>query len=487
MPSDGSLATPEPPDPCTATDLPGLVGKLAELREWAGSPGYLKVEQLGRERGVFVSKSKVHRVLTSHQDLARMHDPEEFVRNFVTALDVDPAPWLGTLRSVLSTDSDQTELDPEPSMPRRRWHASSQLTIRAGVVAIGAMVAGLVVVWLRSGTTTAGSSIEYNRPIAVASGNTSLTMAVDRDALEPGMAVVIRLPESISPQTGWELTAPYRDNPEYWQLRPLGRQLMCLEVREGSFENGASVQQWDCNGEPHQYWKPTATQSNTAAVNLINLQSGQCLSTSALTPQAGMRLVQRPCDERQQALAWRLSPLGNEGSSPPTPTNRSISPAEVGPDPLEYPGGGKDQPCEGLETSDPESTQWTTSRFLVQDEDPQRGQTSIGRAAGTVHLFRANRISPSTPEVQETFYWAEGYVKFTPVQFSMALQWTRLPGAGGWHTCSSQFTNEHRRSTTVALPRDSDHDGNKDVWFRICMTYSSERDKSQEVSCTGRY
>lgn len=123
---------------------------------------------------------------------------------------------------------------------------------------------------------------------------------------------------------------------------------------------------------------------------------------------------------------------------------------------------------------------------MVREADAVRGQIGIGPGtAGAVYLLQANVAGDDG--AAETFYWAEGYVTFTPEQFRMALQWTTLPGPGGWHTCEYDFTFEHGRVRTVAVQRDIDGDGAKDVYFRVCMSYRSHGSTTWMVDCTGRY
>ncbi|MFI9450058.1 RICIN domain-containing protein [Amycolatopsis sp. NPDC052450] len=474
-----------PPDPRSAIDIPAFVALLKELRGWAGNPGYKKTLQAWADKKLGpgqLSGSTVWRVLESRQDLVLMREPERFVRDLVDVLGAEPAPWLETLDRLLNRQSDQ-ELPAEDAAPdappRRRWW-TRRAAIVAGLVmlAAGGVVAGTVT----GGDDPAPPTIDYARAARVESGATGLRLAIDRNSAQPGGIGVVRNPADATTAV-WEAVAPYRDNPDYRQLRPVGRLLMCLEVKGGSFDDRATVQQWGCNGERNQYWKPTP--SAEGMVTMVNLNSGQCLATAGATPQAGMQLVQRPCEDRQRSQEWKM--IATADPAPPRTTSAPVvAAAAVGPDAAEYPGGGKDRPCDGgLEVIPAESGVWSGSPFLVREEDPQRGEISIGaNTVGAVQLFRANR---RTDDAEETFYWAEGYVKFSPQQFTMALQWTTLRGPGGWHTCEVPFTAEHGKPSTVALPRDQDRDRKPDVWFRVCLTHKPERDGPPIVNCTGRY
>ncbi|MDQ3151383.1 MAG: RICIN domain-containing protein [Actinomycetota bacterium] len=489
----GPSQRPDPPNPHTATDLAGFVTLLRQLWEWAGKPGFKKtLEAMARERvGVgALSGSTAHRVLNGQQDLAFMRDPERFVRAFVTTLGADAEPWLAVLNRLLNPMDQATTSEPpdEASInslrSRHRWTVSRKAASIATAVVVMMMVLAGIVIWSVAEEGPAPAlAVDYSRPAVIESGAADLRLAVDENADQPGARAVV-LDSADAIMASWELVAPYRNNPDYRQLRPTGKLLMCLDVIGGSFQDRAPVQQWGCNGEPHQYWKVLFGPSGT--VRFTNLNSGQCLSVASADPQAGMQLVQRECNDQQQAQQWRMTATDHQPMTSRS-ASASITPQAVGPDPAEYPGGGKDQLCEGLSpVLDPATTPWSNEPFLIRDEDPTRGKAALGsETAGAVELLRANRTNIAGAE--ETFYWAEGYVKFTPKQFTMALQWTTLPGPGGWHTCPITFTAEYGRPHTMALPRDSNQDGTRDVWFRICLSYQSENSADPIVNCAERY
>ncbi|MBW4722302.1 RICIN domain-containing protein [Saccharothrix obliqua] len=490
MAGDASSVITEPPDPGKATDLAAFVGLLRRLREQAGNPGYKRtLERRTRdEHGVpRVSGSTMHRVLENRQDLSRMRDPDVFVRELVTALGADPAPWLAALERLLRPA-------PEPAAPAAGPGVHSTL---GGSRARRRLLAAVIVVVLLAAGTVAWSALGGDGPPAVPmvgparlsitlASDPELRLAVDRTPESP--VARVRLADTGTADTRWEMVAPYRDNPDFWQLRPAGRLLACMEVLEGSYADRATVQQYGCNGEHHQHWKPEPQDNGT--VRWVNAKTGQCLTVAGARPYAGMDATQRECDPTRAPLQqWRTTAVDTPtGSSAPTTTG-GIVPGQVGPDPAEYPGGGKDQPCQGLEPQlDPKTTTWAETPWQIRKEATAgtRGKVSLGpEAFGAVELLRANR---TTATGEETFYWAEGWVNFTPDRFTMSLQWTTLPGPGGWHTCATRFTTEHGRPATLALPRDLDHDGTGDVAFRICVTYTPElAPRTPIVNCAGRY
>jgi Ricin-type beta-trefoil lectin domain len=474
MPDDRDR-TP-PPDPRAAGDLAQFVEKLAELRTWAARPGqppgWKKLEQMARDhpeiRHGVLSSSTMHRILSGQQDLAFARDPVRFVDAFVRLFEVDSTPWVQTVRDLLHKPE---ETEPEPAgrlrRPRRRMLVVAALV----VVAVAVAVTWIVL----DGASGSPRAIDYSRPVVIDAED--LRLAIDQATDESGSRGVV-LDQADAGAASWEFAAPYRLNPEFRQLRPQGRLLMCLEVNGGSFDERAAVQQWGCNGEPHQYWRTVHGDEDT--VRFVNLNSGQCLSVAGNSPQAGMQLVQRECDEQHPGQQWLVTAAERMA----TPT----VPPVVGPDPAEYPGGGKDQPCQGpLQGIPVDATPWSKPPFLIRNEDATRGKAFLGTStSGAVELLRADRIGPSGKP--ESFYWAEGFVKFTPRQFEMALQWTTLPGSGGWHTCAITPTTEHSRPQTPAFPRDIEPDGIRDVWFRVCLSYRPEhRGDARVTHCTSRY
>lgn len=474
----------ERPDPNDAVDIPAFVAQLNALWRWAGSPGFKKSlqekadQQLGKGH---LSGTTVWRVLGNRQDLTRMQDPERFVRDLVTVLGADPAPWLTVLGRLLHPADHaeaQPEADGEVPPPRRRW-----FTRRPAVVAgVCLLVAGGVVAWSVAGDDTpVDTPVDHTRPVRIETGDGHLRLAVDRDTEQPGAAAVLTAGTAAA---GWEMVAPHRNNGDFRQVRPVGKLLMCLEVVGGYFDDRARVQQWGCNGELHQYWKVEPDGSGNGTMRMVNFNSGQCLTVAGVRIEAGMGVVQRACDDQQAGQRWRFTAT----DFPAEGTTSSVH-SVPGADPAEYPGGGKDKPCGGLDRAlDPARDPWVSEPWAIRDSEDARtrGKVTLGAGVfGAVELYRADAV---TAGVRETYYWADGWVTFTPKRFRMALQWTRVRGPGDWHTCAVPFTVEYDKPVTVALPRDRDRNGTVDVWFRICIAYTPEIGPSEPVvHCAGRY
>lgn len=469
------------PDPAQAQDLAEFLELLRQLRVWAGNPGYKRMEHAaGPGR---LSKATLHRVFTGAQDLAFMRQPEQFVEATVTVLGAPAQPWLDTLHRLLR------ELHPGPlapapatasSSPRRWWRTRRAWGATAAVLVIAAAIGWIVTDQDRTGPGPI--TIDYGRPLTITAASSPLVLAVDEQSHADGVPAVLVEPGS-RPHT-WDFVGAHPDNPTYRQLRPTGPLLMCLDVSGSGIDDDTPVHQWGCLGANNQYWAPRLTPAGR--VQLLNLHSGKCLATSASEPQAGMRLVQRTCADHP-AQQWLLSPAAPAGAPASGGAPSPATTGQAGPDPAEYPAGGKDRPCDpGPAALDPAVTWAETdpARQLIRDEDPQRGQITLGRAAAA-QLIRANRLGDTgTPE---TFYWAETWTALTPERFEAALQWTTLPGPGGWHTCALSLTTHHevhKRYATRALPRMR---AGKKVWFRTCLTYLPENRTTRHTDCTGRY
>ncbi|BDU23207.1 hypothetical protein DYGSA30_46640 [Dyella sp. GSA-30] len=76
----------------------------------------------------------------------------------------------------------------------------------------------------------------------------------------------------------------------------------CMQVQDGSPENGAGISQEECNGDWSQRWilKPwaqTGTPRFPGPMTIVNAATGKCLELSSLTPRPGQEvsLVQRTC------------------------------------------------------------------------------------------------------------------------------------------------------------------------------------------------
>lgn len=436
------------------------------------NPGYKKTPEWATrdEHGVpRLSGSTMHRVLECRQDLTRMRDPELFVREFVSALGADPAPWLEALdrllRPVREPDREPDREPPPGGTPATR-RGSRRLLIAAVAVLL---VAAGAVAWSVTGSD--------GPPVAPVTGPTALAVAlaadeelrltVDRGPDQP-VAYAVLSADAAAP--AWELVSRHRTNPGYWQLRPVGRLLACLEVLEGSVEEGALVQQYGCNGERHQYWEPRPQPDGTTW--WVNLHSDQCLTVDT-RPRDGATMVQRACDPaRAEAQRWR--------------TTASVAPPSLGDTPGRhpdgYPGDG-DHPCAGLGHGlDPGATAWSGDPRPVHEEAgaANRGRVSLGPGKfGEVELVRADTGAG------RTYYWARGRVAFDPDRFTVVLQWTTTAGEGDWHSCPEPFAVEHRETATVALPRDLDGVG---VSFRVCLAHAPElAPRTPVVSCAGRY
>ncbi|WP_367129119.1 RICIN domain-containing protein [Saccharothrix sp. HUAS TT1] len=486
---DAQPVITDPPDPRTASDIVVFVALLRRLRQQAGNPGYKKtLERATRdEYGVpRISGSTMHRVLEGRQDLTRMRDPDLFVREVVTALGADPAPWLEVLDRLLRSA-------PEcPAEPSARTGGGDP-AIRTGRVRGRVLVAVVAVLLVATGVV-AWSATGPDEPPAVpvtAPARLSITLAAD-----PGLRLAVdRAAESAvahvllagggTADAGWEVVAPHRGSPGFWQLRPTGRLLVCLEVFEGRRDAGTMVQQYGCNGERHQYWKPEPQPDG--AVRWVSLHSQQCLTVAHARPHVGAELAQQECDPARAALQhWRTAVADVPAAASPSTAPGGV----VGPDPAEYPGGGEDRPCPGLAPAHvPDVSGWTElpsqtrhGSFATTEDAVSLGPATFGEA----ELRSASRTTDTGAE--EVYFWAEGLVRFSPGLFSMSLQWTTSRDDGDWHTCTESFTAEYDSLTTAALPRDVDHDGAPDVAFRVCLGYAPElAPRTPVVNCSGRH
>ncbi|GAA1310043.1 RICIN domain-containing protein [Saccharothrix xinjiangensis] len=490
MSGDAPPPIADPPDPRAAADVAEFVELLRRLRRQAGNPGYKKTLERATRDGHGVprlSGSTMHRVLECRQDLTRVRDPELFVREFVGALGADPAPWLEALDRLL-----RPVREPDREAPPVTAPGGGRGRRRALVAAVAVLlVAAGVVAWSTAGPgdPPAAPVTGPTRLAVVLAADGDLRLTVDRT---PDQSVAYAVLSADADATPWEVVARNPTNPGYWQLRPAGRLLACLEVLGGSVDDGALVQQYGCNGERHQYWEPRPQPDGASW--WVNLHSDQCLTVDT-RPRAGATMVQRPCDPaRAEAQRWRTSAL-EEQAAPGEPATVLNEPAALpssttpGPegvpdqDPAERPGGGEDRPCPGLgDGLDPDATAWSGDPWPVHGEPgaANRGRVSLGPGKfGEVELVRADTVAG------RTYYWARGRVAFSPDRFTMALQWTTDPGGAGWHSCTRTFAGEHRDTATAALPRDVD---GVDVSFRICLTYAPElAPRDPVVHCAGRH
>ncbi|MEU6153178.1 RICIN domain-containing protein [Actinosynnema sp. NPDC047251] len=482
MAEDTPPGSTDAPDPRTATDIAMFVELLRRLRTRAGNPGYKKtLERATRdEHGIpRISGSTLHRVLEGHQDLARMRDPDVFVRELVTALGANPRPWSEALDRLLHPATPEPPVEPATDTTPVRRTRRGLLAVTAAVL----LVAAGVVVWSTAGPhepPAAPPTGPVRLSISLAA-DPALSLAVDPTA-DPSVTHTILADDAAG--TGWEMVAPYHAGPRSWQLRASGRLLSCLEVLGAGYAEGTLVQQYGCNGRPHQHWTPEPQEDGT--LRWINFHSEQCLTAAGTRPRAGTELVQRECDPARAALQqWRVTTI--DTPLPPTVPN-SVVPGRPGPGPTDYPGGGKDHPCHGVGPAlDPRATAWAAQPSPVGGQDPGGGRVSMGPdTAGAVELMHATR---TTDTGDHTFYWAEGWIAFSPHLFTMSLQWTTAPGSGDWHTCTVPFTTEHGahgRPATTALPRSPDGTGH--LAFRTCITYTPELEPREPmINCSGRH
>lgn len=89
----------------------------------------------------------------------------------------------------------------------------------------------------------------------------------------------------------------------------------CLDVAGGSTDNGAAVQQWSCHGGTNQQWRLNAAPQPGQTVTLIAAHSGKCLDLAGWSTADGGVVQQWDCHggTNQQ---WRVSIPGSE---PPPP------------------------------------------------------------------------------------------------------------------------------------------------------------------------
>ena len=80
---------------------------------------------------------------------------------------------------------------------------------------------------------------------------------------------------------------------------------------------GTRVFQWNCNGHPDQQWSVHLINPGSGASALyevINQQSGRCLSISSYSRANGVQAVQLGCQDPTQGQSlWQVHPAGNGG------------------------------------------------------------------------------------------------------------------------------------------------------------------------------
>lgn len=80
----------------------------------------------------------------------------------------------------------------------------------------------------------------------------------------------------------------------------------CLQVADGSYESGAGVVQWTCDGGSHQYWRLRPVGGD---YEIVARHSDKCLDVPGGDPSNGVALVQWDCHGGDNQL-WRLVPAG---------------------------------------------------------------------------------------------------------------------------------------------------------------------------------
>jgi hypothetical protein len=102
----------------------------------------------------------------------------------------------------------------------------------------------------------------------------------------------------------------------------------CVDVLNGSAENGARAQQWTCNGGPQQKWAGPAVET-VGGVNYINLiakHSGKCMDVTGASTANGAGIQQWTCNGGNQQK-WTLQSV--ESPAPATETSINVPPGEV--------------------------------------------------------------------------------------------------------------------------------------------------------------
>jgi hypothetical protein len=83
------------------------------------------------------------------------------------------------------------------------------------------------------------------------------------------------------------------------------RSLQCMEVRDGSPDNGAQVDQDTCQGLPWQIWRPISLDGGLTWF-LINVYSGKCLDLDNRSKADHARIQQWDCNWTTTAQQWRM-------------------------------------------------------------------------------------------------------------------------------------------------------------------------------------
>ncbi|MFD0469324.1 RICIN domain-containing protein [Nonomuraea thailandensis] len=84
----------------------------------------------------------------------------------------------------------------------------------------------------------------------------------------------------------------------------------CLDVVNGSLDNGAQMQQWGCSGSAWQRF--TVVSAGSGLYTLRNVNSGRCLDVPNGAATSGLRLQQWGCGDGLKAnQLWRFTASGS--------------------------------------------------------------------------------------------------------------------------------------------------------------------------------
>jgi hypothetical protein len=91
---------------------------------------------------------------------------------------------------------------------------------------------------------------------------------------------------------------------DYYQLRKAGTS-KCLDVPGGSVDKGAGLILWDCHGGPNQQFSMFLYQNQEHQISLINRKSGMCLDVAGASKDNGARIIQYYCAQsNNQIFYW---------------------------------------------------------------------------------------------------------------------------------------------------------------------------------------
>ena len=81
----------------------------------------------------------------------------------------------------------------------------------------------------------------------------------------------------------------------------------CLDIKDRSRINGATVQQWDCSNQSNQTWRVTTVGDQ---YRIESLHSGKCLDVRDRSTRDGAGIQQWDCGSNQPNQTWRLVSSG---------------------------------------------------------------------------------------------------------------------------------------------------------------------------------